>query len=131
MPRTHTPHCMPCRVSDAATAMATTPLAGPSAVHRRMRTVCSGACGVPVVTTRVGGVEDALVEGVTGASVPSDDAKLLARAVLMTLEELHWRARARREAPRFVRERFGAAGMIERTLALYGLPARARPGVPA
>ena len=77
--------------------------------------------GVPVVAPDVGGVSEALLPGVTGWAVPDADAKRLAERVLFCLTDASWAAEAGIKAPRFVRERFGIAAMLNRTLEVYGL----------
>src|SRR5690606_25203248 len=56
------------------------------------------ACGLPVVTTRVGGMAEAVTDGAEGFLVPARDEMALADALLALW---HW--------PR-LRERMGAAG---------------------
>lgn len=45
------------------------------------------ACGVPVVATAVGGLPDAVVDGVTGVLVPSHDPKRLVRKLRTVLRD--------------------------------------------
>jgi glycosyltransferase involved in cell wall biosynthesis len=52
-----------------------------------MSIVEAGASGIPVVATRVGGVPEAVVDGVTGRLVPSDDPEALADALHELLED--------------------------------------------
>lgn len=63
------------------------------------------AAGLPVVATAVGGVPEAVEDGVTGRVVPPKDAERLARAILEIVADGDARARmgaeARRRAPRF------------------------------
>jgi len=47
----------------------------------------AGACGVPVVGSRSGGIEDAIVEGVTGHLVQPSDPDAVARVVLSLLRD--------------------------------------------
>lgn len=76
--------------------------------------------GVPVAAPDVGGVGETLWQGVTGWAVPNADARSLADHALSCLQD-DWRTRAQREAPTFVRERFGVDAMLRRTLEVYGL----------
>ncbi|MEU7474811.1 glycosyltransferase [Lentzea sp. NPDC042327] len=45
------------------------------------------ACGVPVVATAVGGLTDAVIDGVTGVLVPPHDVKQLVRKLRMVLDD--------------------------------------------
>ena len=71
----------------------------------------SQARGTPVVVTRVGGLPETLLEGVTGSVVPADDAAALAGATASLLANAEaWRARS--DAGReFARERFQRSRM--------------------
>ena len=75
--------------------------------------------GVPVVATPVGGVQETVVDGVTGLHVAPRDPEALAAAIRRLIgnraEAERLVAEARRRATRFSIER-----MIEATLALYG-----------
>ncbi len=51
------------------------------------------AMGLPVVSTRVGGIPDLLVDGETGLLVPDDDAAAMAEAVLRLLRDEELAAR--------------------------------------
>ncbi len=86
--------------------------------------VAAQALGRPVVATRVGGVAETLLEGVTGFTVPADLPGLqeaLAERLHAVLADRAWLACARVEAPRFVGTRFSLQAMAQHTLALYGL----------
>jgi glycosyltransferase involved in cell wall biosynthesis len=76
------------------------------------------AAGCAIVTTRVGGVVDCVVDGVNGAVVDSLDPEPIARSVLAILNEpdlLHrMRAEARARAALFSIDR-----MLDRTAELY------------
>ena len=76
-------------------------------------------CGLPVLSTAVGGMPELVRDGVTGRLVPAGDAETLARALrelLATPERLReMGAAARREAE----ARLGVEPMIEQTAALY------------
>jgi glycosyltransferase involved in cell wall biosynthesis len=67
--------------------------------------------GVPVITTRVGGLGEAVQDGVTGFLVPPKDSSALAAAVLRYFqEELEpsFRASIEAEKDRFSWEKLGA-----------------------
>ncbi len=87
------------------------------------------ASGLPVVATRVGGNAELVVDGATGALVPSDDVDAMAAAIA----RLRWRRRsacaatAARLAQRAVAQ-FSIDAMVARYAELYDtLLARARP----
>ena len=46
----------------------------------------AGACQVPVIGTRTGGVMDAVAEGITGLLVPQEDVETLTTALIQLLE---------------------------------------------
>ena len=80
--------------------------------------------GVPVVAPDVGGIGEAVLSGVTGWTVRQADARALAERVLACVTDKEWAAKARTEGPLFVRQRFGIARMVQRTLDVYGLSGR-------
>lgn len=79
------------------------------------------ALGVPVVTTNAGGSAEAVLDGITGVLVPTDEAGPLAEAVARVLRDEPMRARARTGAPAFIEQRFGIARMLSDTLDAYGV----------
>ncbi|HEY6865919.1 MAG TPA: glycosyltransferase [Candidatus Eisenbacteria bacterium] len=87
------------------------------------------ALGVPVVATAVGGVPDAVEDGVTGRLVAPRDPGALAGAILDALADeparRAWAVRARESVRAFSADR-----MVEQTLAAYAA-ALADHGVPA
>ncbi len=79
----------------------------------------------PIVATDVGGVGEAIEDGVTGRLVPAQDAAALAAAAISLLEDRALAARLGEAASRRMRERFTLQQMVEGTLAVYsevGLP---------
>jgi glycosyltransferase involved in cell wall biosynthesis len=91
----------------------------------------ASACGVPVVATRVGGVPEAVREGLTGLLVPPRDAGALADAVVTMLRDPALRARMAEAGPRFVLENFSWSDNVRQMEDLYlrlvvAAPARTR-----
>jgi glycosyltransferase involved in cell wall biosynthesis len=72
------------------------------------------ATGTPVVATRVGGLADAITDGVTGRLVPERDAVALATAIGSLLEADGLRRHLGRAARQAVIDRFGWSRMIDR-----------------
>jgi glycosyltransferase involved in cell wall biosynthesis len=79
----------------------------------------AAAAGRPVVSTRVGGVEEVVADRHTGLLVPPADAPALAEAIVTLLRD-PGRARAYGRAARAVaHERFGADAQVRRTWTLW------------
>ena len=79
----------------------------------------AAAMGIPTVGTRVGGVPEAVKDGVTGVLVDPDDAGALAAAVVRLLKDASLR-RSMGEAGRKMVERdFSTERMAERMFELY------------
>jgi glycosyltransferase involved in cell wall biosynthesis len=76
------------------------------------------ACGLPVISTAVGGVPDVVNEGVSGLLVPNGDEPAL-EAALASLRADPARAAALGAAGRAASRQHSAAVMLERYLALY------------
>ncbi|MDQ7849471.1 MAG: glycosyltransferase family 4 protein [Armatimonadota bacterium] len=86
--------------------------------------------GLPVIASRVGGIPEAVQDGVTGLLVPPRRADLLAQA-LETLRDPELRSRMGEEARRVARERFTVSRMTQETLAVYEELLGMVPHVPA
>jgi glycosyltransferase involved in cell wall biosynthesis len=64
------------------------------------------ACGLPVVSTRCGGPEDYVTEGVTGFLVPLNDDEAMANRLIQLLTNSQLRMQMSAQARRTVEERF-------------------------
>ena len=82
--------------------------------------------GTPVVTTKAGGVAEALEPGISGWIVDPPDAGGLARCVSWLLGDVSARMRAKTAGPELIRARFGLQRMIDETVQAYDL---CRPGI--
>ncbi len=84
------------------------------------------AAGTPVVATRVGGIPEAVDEGVTGLMVPPADPPALAAAILRLLDD---RALARRLAAAAAERvrRFSIDATVDGTVAVYHRLVSGRP----
>jgi glycosyltransferase involved in cell wall biosynthesis/tetratricopeptide (TPR) repeat protein len=76
--------------------------------------------GIPVVAPDVGGVGEAVWQGVTGWAVAPADAASMANRVLFCLHDRMWTNHAHDQGPGFVREHFGIPALVRRTLEVYG-----------
>lgn len=95
--------------------------------------------GLPVVASRVGGVEEAVVDGLTGFLVPPEDEAALAAALTRLLRDPDLREAMGREGRRRALELFTERAMVEQTAGLYAAvlagapvhhaPARGGPGI--
>jgi glycosyltransferase involved in cell wall biosynthesis len=89
------------------------------------------ATTTPVVATRVGGLADAIADGVTGRLVPERDAAALAGAIAGLLENDDVRQRLGQAARRAVIDRFGWHRVIDRLEFAYDRVAHGREPGPA
>ena len=64
------------------------------------------AMGIPVVATKIGGVEEAVLDGVTGLLVSPRNEKAIAEAVIRLVTDKKLRESMSREGPRFVARHF-------------------------
>jgi len=79
----------------------------------------AGAAGVPVVSTTVGGIPEAVDHGETGLLVPPGDPRALASAVIDLLDDPDRARRMGEAGRRRVKERFSVDRMVEGNLAVY------------
>jgi glycosyltransferase involved in cell wall biosynthesis len=74
------------------------------------------AMGVPVIATKVGGIPEAVKDGITGILVPPRDPKSIAEAILKLISDKSLMESMSCEGPRFVAENFDwqkNAGRVE------------------
>ena len=80
----------------------------------------AAAAGRPVVSTRVGGVEEVVRDGSTGILVPPNEPSSLATAVFALLRDRNRAETLGRTASVMAAERFGIETQVERTWELWG-----------
>lgn len=79
----------------------------------------AGACGVPVVAAKVGGVPEIVRNGETGILVPPEDSYKLAQSIILLLEDKDKRQGMAENAKRRVDNKFSAEKMINKVSNLY------------
>ena len=79
----------------------------------------AGACAVPAVATRVGGIPELIEDGVTGLLTPPSDALAMADAIGRLIANPRLRAEMGRAARRRIDANFSLRGQVDRLLALW------------
>jgi glycosyltransferase involved in cell wall biosynthesis len=82
------------------------------------------ACGLPVLTTPVGSIEEIVKANLTGSVVPPRDGDALREQLEEMLADSEWRASLGERAAAAARERFGEALMVERMLRVFSEAAK-------
>lgn len=77
------------------------------------------ASGIPVVSTRVGGVQDIILEGETGISTQSGNPEELRQAITILLSDKQRREAMGKKAREFAMSRFHYTRMVSEHAALY------------
>ncbi len=77
------------------------------------------AAGCAVVATRIGGVEEVVVDGFNGILVQPGDSQALASALRSLITDGEMRKRLGEQAQRHAAQEFSAKVMVERTEAVY------------
>lgn len=79
--------------------------------------------GVPVISTRCGGPEDFVLEGITGYLVEVNDVQAMVAKALLVLTDAQEHARLRQQGPEFIQKNFSVAAIeakyIEGLVATY------------
>lgn len=79
----------------------------------------SSAVGVPVVASRVGGLNETIRDGVTGLLVPPGDSDALAEAVIRLLDDVPLRRRMGLAGRALVASEFNGPDCLDRLLNVY------------
>jgi glycosyltransferase involved in cell wall biosynthesis len=77
------------------------------------------AMGKPVISTKIGGIPEVVLDGVTGILVPPRDSKALSHAVMMLLSDSHLRESMGQEGRRRVEEHFTLQAHVQRIERIY------------
>jgi glycosyltransferase involved in cell wall biosynthesis len=77
------------------------------------------ACGLPVISTPVGGITEAVVADETGLIVPPRDADALAAALLRLMGDADLRTRLGSAGLARAQQRFGSSHMLDRMEAIF------------
>lgn len=77
------------------------------------------AAGLPVVGTRVGGIPEAVIDGVTGYLVPPSDASALSEALLRLIEDQILRQQLGEAGRKYVYEHFSEGDVRKKTEDLF------------
>jgi len=75
--------------------------------------------GIPVVASRIGGVPEAVADGITGLLVQPGDVHAIAAAVIRLIDNPGLRATMSNEGPRFVARHFDWATNASLVEAMY------------
>lgn len=81
----------------------------------------AGAAGLPIVSTRVGGIPDIVKEGESGLLVPPGDPESLADAVVRMNRDPVFAEACGRAARRHVHENFSEESLVRKTEAAYAM----------
>ncbi len=77
------------------------------------------AAGIPVVTSRVGGAPEAVLDGKTGRVIEGREVIRYSKTVLEILDDESFLCSVKEVGPRFVLENFSMSKMIEKTCLAY------------
>ena len=74
--------------------------------------------GIPVIVPDVGGLKEAVVEGVTGYVLEDDSKENFTATIIQTLEK-EWCTKEREFSKQYIKEKFSIPTMVEKTLDCY------------
>jgi len=74
--------------------------------------------GVPVIVPDVGGLKEAVIEGVTGYVLEDDTKENFVSTIIKVLEK-EWTAEEREFSKQYIKEKFSIPTMVEKTLECY------------
>src|SRR5207302_3968316 len=77
------------------------------------------ATGVPVIGTRIGGLEEQIVDGITGVLVPPKNGRALADAIAALVADRGSWSRMGAAARRIVEQHFSLGPMVDAYESLY------------
>ena len=106
----------------ACAHIATLPSYGDEGVPQSL--MQAAACGLPAVSTPIGAIAEAVVDGVTGLLVPPRDVPALARALQRLMADADLRERMGRAALAHAQASFGIDRMLDAMEAVFSNVAR-------
>lgn len=77
------------------------------------------AAGVPIVSTRVGGIEDIVLPGKTALLSPIENTELYCKNMLQMVEDAHLRKQMKENGPAFVMQQFSYQRLVRDMTLLY------------
>jgi glycosyltransferase involved in cell wall biosynthesis len=84
-----------------------------------MMAIEAGACGIPTIGTRIGGLDEAILDGKTGLLVEAGSSRALAQAALWLLDHPDERERMGKAARQHVADHFNSESQIAILLDIF------------
>jgi len=78
------------------------------------------AMGKPVISTKVGGIPEVVIDGITGILVPPENARDLGHAIMRLLNDAQLKKSLGREGRRRVERHFTLQAHVQRIEEIYG-----------
>jgi len=79
----------------------------------------AGACGVPVLATKVGGVVDIIEDGITGILIPPKDVVLMAENIAKILKDRDLSSKLAKNARKKIERVFNLEKMVKEMISVY------------